>query len=260
MSRTAGVHPTPSEPQDAAGSHSVSGTHFRNFPVAESTWPVNGEPRIDQPAPAHCSEATELSQLRSLLEEREREVAGLKARIAGLEADLPEYRIKTLPPPSTATRAVNFEGRIPERCEAPHADTVSLDLPLQRVAVTYRANSVPPTLGTPTTRQSERQRCEIQIEFTEDTHFYAGLTQDISEGGVFIATYHLRPVGMRIDLSFVLPDGVEVQATGIVRWLRDGTTDGLRPGMGVGFTNLKPESLESINKYCRARAPIYMDI
>lgn len=260
MSRTAGVHPTHSEPQDAAGSHSVSGTHFRNFPVTESTWPVKGEPRVNQPALAQSSEATELSQLRSVLEEREREVAGLKARIAELEADLPEYRVKTLPPPSTATRSVNIEGTVLKGSEAPLTDSVALDWPLQRVAVTYRANSVPPTPGTPITRQSERQRCEIQIEFTEETHFYAGLTQDISEGGVFIATYHLRPVGMRIDLSFVLPDGVEVHTTGIVRWLRDGTTDGLRPGMGVAFTNLKPESLESINRYCRARAPIYMDV
>ena len=248
------------EPQDGGGYSSVSGTHFRNFPVSESTWPVKGEPRLDQPAPACSSKATELSQLRSALEEHEREVAGLKARIAELEADLPEYRVKTLPPPTPVTRAGNFEGCITEGIEAPQADTVAMDMPLQRVAVTYRANSVPPTLGTPITRQSERQRCEIQIEFTEETHFYAGLTQDISEGGVFIATYHLRPVGVRLDLSFVLPDGVEVQATGVVRWLRDGTTEGSRPGMGVAFTDLKQEALESINKYCRARAPIYMDI
>lgn len=260
MSTTAGIHPIQNEPQDAEGNRSVSGTHFRNYPVSESTWPVKGEPRLDRPAPACSSAATELSRLRSVLEEREREVAGLKAKIAELEAGLKEYRVKTVPPPATVTRAVNFEGRKPETIVSQHTDTVALDKPLQRVAVTYRANSVPPTLGAPLTRQSERQRCEIQIEFTEETHFYAGLTQDISEGGVFIATYHLRPVGTRLELSFALPDGVEVHATGVVRWLRDGTTDGLRPGMGVAFTDLKQESLESINKYCRARAPLYMDI
>jgi uncharacterized protein (TIGR02266 family) len=248
------------EPQDGGGYHSASGTHFRNFPVSESTWPLKGEPKLEQPAPTCSSKATELSKLRSALEEHEREVAGLKARIAELESGLPEYRVKTLPPPVTGTSAAIIEGRIPEGVDAAHTDAAALDMPLQRVAVGYRANSVPPTLGAPTTRQSERQRCEIQIEFTEETHFYAGLTQDISEGGVFIATYHLRPVGTRLDLSFVLPNGVEVQATGVVRWLRDGTTEGLRPGMGVAFTDLKQESLASINKYCRTRAPIYMDV
>ena len=260
MSRTAGVHPIQKEPPDAGSHHSVSGTHFGVYPVSQSKWPVNVEPSVDQLAPSCSSEAMELSQLRSVLDEREREAAGLKARIAELEASLPEYRVKTSPPPLSVTSAVHTKGHVPEPIESRHMDTVALDLPFQRVAVTYHADTVPPALGLPITRQSERQRCEIQIEFTEDTHFYAGLTQDISEGGVFIATYHLRPVGMRLDLSFVLPDGVEVQATGVVRWLRDSTTDGLRPGMGIAFTNLKQESLESINKYCRARAPLYMDV
>ena len=259
MSRTVGVDPIQNELRATGSYRSVSGTHCRNHPMSESKWPEKSEPRPDGPATAGSAEATELSQLRSALEQREREVAGLKARIAELEAGL-LYQSKTLSPPVTVTSAAAFLDRTPERIETPDTDTVALNMPLRRVAVTYRANSVPPTQGAPVTRRSERQRCEIQIEFTEETHFYAGLTQDISEGGVFIATYHLRPVGMRLDLSFVLPDGVEVQAAGVVRWLRDGTTDGLRPGMGVAFTNLKQESLESINKYCRARAPIYIDI
>ena len=162
--------------------------------------------------------------------------------------------------PETEANATKVKDLVPEPIEPRHPNSVDLDLPLRRVAVTYRSDSVPPVMVPPIMRQSERQHCEMQIEFTEETHLFAGLTQDISEGGVFIATYHLRPVGMRLDLSFMLPDGAEIQTAGIVRWLRDGATEGLRPGMGVAFTDLKPESLEALNKYCRTRAPLYMDV
>ena len=261
MSRTAGIRPIQSEErQDERSYRSASSTHFKNHPAPESKGSERSEPRIDQLLSSYSSETMGLSQLRLVLSEREREVAGLRARIADLEASIAANRDQTLPSPMPENCVLASREREVEPIESRHPNPVDLDLPLRRVAVTYSSDSVPPAVVPPMMRQSERQRCELQIEFTEETQLFAGLTQDISEGGVFIATYHLRPVGMRLDLSFVLPDGVEIQTGGIVRWLRDGATEGLRPGMGVAFTDLRPECLESLNRYCRKRAPLYMDV
>src|SRR5690606_20171164 len=36
---------------------------------------------------------------------------------------------------------------------------------------------------------------------------YTGFTEDVSEGGVFVTTYRLAPVGTRVDLELSLPNG-----------------------------------------------------
>src|SRR5438132_12412506 len=62
-------------------------------------------------------------------------------------------------------------------------------------------------------------RAEINAE-SEDT-LYAGLSYDVSEGGIFIATVDTPPLGARVDLSVTLPDGADVELSGVVRWIRD---------------------------------------
>ena len=131
----------------------------------------------------------------------------------------------------------------------------------QRVAVSLQRpvssaqDSVPPSR-----RRDPRRACEIELEFTEDTHFYSGITQDMSVGGVFVATYHLFPVGTRLDLAFELPGKVLVNARGQVRWLRDAAPGASRPGMGVAFTDLSDEALAAVARFCRQRAPLYVEI
>jgi uncharacterized protein (TIGR02266 family) len=197
----------------------------------------------------------ELARIRASIAEREQEIALLKERLALLEGEL-----------KTRSEALRPSGSV-EKDTSPQVNVAVLENTyptLQRVAVAYSSSSLPPphlldSLA-PSQRRTSRRCCELQLEFTEDTHFYAGLTQDISQGGVFIATYRLLPVGRRLELDFDLPNGTHVKASGEVRWLRESTAPSVRPGMGVAFLDLPTESLHAIGEYCRERPPLYMEV
>ncbi len=208
----------------------------------------------------------ELSQLRAKLFDRDREIVQLKERLAQFEM----VPVAPVGPPdeskvdNMARRDAGEWSGAPKKEGAEFAD---LDTPypiLQRVAFAYSSSSLPPTnvrdSAAPSQRRAPRRSCELELEFTEDTHFYAGLTQDISQGGVFIATYRLLPVGSRLDLSFDLPDGTEIRTRGEVKWLREGACSGERPGMGVAFSELSEDALIAIHRFCSERPPLYIDI
>ncbi len=136
------------------------------------------------------------------------------------------------------------------------------------------APGVPPApepLGRPRTKtpvfEGDEQRIsvvprtfvEADIGLMSDSHFYTGLSLDISTGGLFVATYQPKPPGTEVSLYLVLPlDGHVVQATGIVRWTRDHGTDA-PPGMGIAFKNLSEADLAAITAFCDHRSPMYHD-
>lgn len=237
----------------------MSGTHARTPGVIRPSAPVSATAPLGADQPDAPASERELAELRSALDERERELEGLRARIAALEgtSEHPSPADSTPPAPDSSIGPIGEHTSRP--MPASDTDTAELEAQFQYIEVTYRPGTVPPSVAPPMMRRNERLQCEMRIEFNEETHFYAGLTQDISQGGVFIATYHLRPVGMKLNLTFTMPDGVEIQTVGTVRWLRDGALEGSRPGMGVAFGELEPQALLSINRYCHARAPLYMD-
>jgi uncharacterized protein (TIGR02266 family) len=109
-------------------------------------------------------------------------------------------------------------------------------------------------------RRQPRHGCEIEVEFLGDSHLITGLSQDISEGGVFIATYQALPIGSQVTLGLELPDGrVEVQ--GVVRWARPELEEcEQRPGFGVAFTNLSPDALAALTAFCRSEPPHYYEM
>jgi uncharacterized protein (TIGR02266 family) len=103
-----------------------------------------------------------------------------------------------------------------------------------------------------------RQGCDFEVEFLSDTHFTVGLTEDISTGGMFIATYHRLPVGSAVDLRFELPSGDWIETSGTVRWTRE-RNDEAPPGLGILFSELSETALVALSRYCRARPPLYFD-
>ena len=112
-------------------------------------------------------------------------------------------------------------------------------------------------------RASERFDLEVKVDLESDHNFYTGLTQNISAGGVFIATNHIRRIGDRITLKFTLPGSEKtIDVDTEVRWIRENSAlqrvEGAQ-GMGVRFINLTPEASAAINSFIQARDSLYYD-
>ena len=112
-------------------------------------------------------------------------------------------------------------------------------------------------------RASERFELEVKVDLESDHNFYTGLTQNISAGGLFIATNAIRRIGDRITLKFLLPGADEPLAVETeVRWIRENSAlnrvDGAT-GMGVRFVNLSPEAAQAIQSFIESRDSLYYD-
>jgi uncharacterized protein (TIGR02266 family) len=107
---------------------------------------------------------------------------------------------------------------------------------------------------------------ELQYELNvnrKSTHnFYTGFTNNISEGGLFIATEELIEIGSRLTFQFCLPSMDDPRPVeGIVRWVRERSHMNLdlESGMGVQFINLDPSLQQQINQFINQRDSIFYD-
>ncbi len=107
-------------------------------------------------------------------------------------------------------------------------------------------------------RTLPRVTLEVDVDLSSDSHFFTGLSGDISEGGLFVSTYRSVDVGSEVDLEFSLPTGA-VQTRGLVRWHRDASPYG-PPGIGIEFDLLSEQERKIIHAFCVARAPLYYDV
>lgn len=107
-------------------------------------------------------------------------------------------------------------------------------------------------------RAHARVKIEVDVGMHSDSHFFTGLSGDLSEGGVFVATYRAVPVGSKLELDLPLPDGT-IRVLGVVRWTRPASDDA-KPGIGVAFEQLAEEDRKRIAKFCAEREPLYFDV
>lgn len=86
-------------------------------------------------------------------------------------------------------------------------------------------------------RRHFRVDLEVHVDVISGTQFFAAASQNLSVGGIFVATEDCLPVGTQIDVSFTVPgDAESFFAVGQVRWIRLG---GQGPsGMGIQFLGL----------------------
>jgi uncharacterized protein (TIGR02266 family) len=215
-------------------------------------------------------ESEELAKAQRILLERERTIGELALRVTclestmgdtletlrGREAELEELRkyllpaLSSPPPRPDASRSV--------RAGAPSAPTASQleicadendSLVLQRVSIWQRQRG---ECGEPSSP------CEL--EFAEETQFFAGLGRNMAKGGLFIATYRALPIGSEVEVELELPDGAAVRAHGVVSWLRGASSElGACPGIGIEFTTVPEAALVAIERFCRVRPPLYIE-
>jgi type IV pilus assembly protein PilZ len=101
----------------------------------------------------------------------------------------------------------------------------------------------------------------LDVTVSSEHNFYAGFVENMSVGGVFIATHQLKPVGDRVELHVNLP-GLDqpIRGRGEVRWIRVFSEESnVPPGMGIKFDALDAADVRSIEQFLAQREPLFYE-
>lgn len=103
-------------------------------------------------------------------------------------------------------------------------------------------------------RRFTRAHLKAQIDWEKDLNEYSGFTENISEGGVFVATPNHLPMGEPVELRVEMQDGSTVTLRARVAWIRPGTDEEMT-GMGLQFVNPPEDLVNRIRNYVEAGDP-----
>lgn len=105
-------------------------------------------------------------------------------------------------------------------------------------------------------RQFARIKINLQIQFKSIESMEGrveGLTSDLSQGGIFLRTSDVKPVGTRMEMEVPIPGGKPVTVFGTVRSIR--YQEGRPVGMGIEFDELHDPALGVIQWLIRQHQP-----
>ena len=107
------------------------------------------------------------------------------------------------------------------------------------------------------TQRRINQRFQVDLELTlqSESTIWMGHLENVSDGGVFVASKELKPIGTEIEITIKLPGTMlPIWAVGVVCWIREtsGKTDAPL-GMGIQFKLIADEALRRIRDYVRER-------
>lgn len=110
-------------------------------------------------------------------------------------------------------------------------------------------------------RAHARFAVDLDVTLVSDHNFYAGFAENLSGGGIFVATHKSLPVGEVIKLAIRLPNQEQaVEGTGEVRWVREySERSNVPPGLGLRFIELGPGGAEAIQRFLEDRAPLFFE-
>lgn len=167
-------------------------------------------------------------------------------------------RLRAQPDPGTGPQPQPWAAPSVPPAEGPTASAPVVEAPTAEAPAPEAA--VPEEAAPePEHRSSQRVAVSVDIHLASDSHFFSGLSGDISEGGLFLSTYRPLPIGSEVDLEFSLPGSEEtLHARGEVRWLREHSVHEPR-GVGIAFGALSEHDRERIHRFCTMRPPLYYE-
>jgi uncharacterized protein (TIGR02266 family) len=125
---------------------------------------------------------------------------------------------------------------------------------------TFEGSTVSPVRSRPV-RFLPRLHFDVSVHIVSDHNFFAGLTRDISEGGIFVATHLPFEVGTRLEIQLLLPsDAQPALLLTEVRWVRSySATSGVSAGIGLKFVEPPAAVVARIHEFMNTRDPIYFE-
>jgi uncharacterized protein (TIGR02266 family) len=132
--------------------------------------------------------------------------------------------------------------------------------PRREAEFTTGAESLRPD-ASGTRRQHTRHRVDLDVTVSSDHNFYTGFVENMSSGGIFIATHRVKQVGEKVEFTINLPDSKQpITGLGEVRWVRLFSEDSnVEPGMGVSFTQISAQAVQRVQAFLAQREPIFYE-
>lgn len=96
---------------------------------------------------------------------------------------------------------------------------------------------------------------ELEVTPAGDEDFYAGISGEITHGGVFLPIADPPPPGTEVRVAITLPGVGMVHCLGRVRWVRlpDAVGADGRPGCDVAWQTDDPRSRGAVRRFLAAR-------
>ena len=110
-------------------------------------------------------------------------------------------------------------------------------------------------------RKEARATLAVEVTLTSENNFYAGVTDNVSAGGVFVATYSPPPMGSEVELNLELEGKAPLALRGVVCWVRsvDAASEFAPAGCGLRWVNLSPAAEKLITSFVNKRDTILHD-
>jgi uncharacterized protein (TIGR02266 family) len=104
-------------------------------------------------------------------------------------------------------------------------------------------------------RLAQRFQVDLELTLQSESTIWIGHAENVSDGGVFVATKELKPIGTEVEMTLKLPGNMlPVWAVGVVCWIRETSGKADAPlGMGIQFRLIADEALRRIRDYVRER-------
>jgi Tfp pilus assembly protein PilZ len=128
----------------------------------------------------------------------------------------------------------------------------------------WRTNSPPFKAPTPVATvpigPNGLPRLEAEVNVHSESNFFTDFFGDIrNNGGIFVATFHVLPVGAECEVALSFPGDLSAEVRGRVKFTRP-ASESASPGLGIAITDASPEAWSLIERFIKKREPIIHDV
>ena len=104
-------------------------------------------------------------------------------------------------------------------------------------------------------RIADRVGVQVRVDLRSENTFFTGFSENISEGGLFIATEAPHEIGDELDVELsLMGGGNRIAQKVVVRWIRPAeAAGGLPAGMGVQFVELTTHQQDALQEFVDSR-------
>lgn len=143
----------------------------------------------------------------------------------------------------------------------PAAAIVDREVPSSRRPPPMRASSRRMPAVRPVSEGEAPAKLEVVLHRASESNLWLGFSQDLAEGGVFVATYVARPLGAPVELVLHVDDrDAPIELPGVVQWIRPVSAgDDLPVGLGVRFASISRDAAKLLHAFAAKRTPIFYD-